>query len=100
MHWRPTFWEDMTPEEDALLGPHTDYVRRLYDENRIAVAGGIMDPPGGIVCFYADDRDQATAIMEGDPLFAAGIVNITLHELRAGFVGGRRASFTDSPPDA
>ncbi|HYN68922.1 MAG TPA: YciI family protein [Candidatus Eisenbacteria bacterium] len=96
MHWRPTFWEDMTPQEDEVLGPHGDYVGRLHDAGRIVVAGGIMEPPGGIVCFYAEDRHEAQTTMEADPLFAAQIVEITLHELRAGFVGGIRYAFTDT----
>jgi hypothetical protein len=98
MHWRPTFWEDMTPEEIEVLGPHGEYVGTLFDAGRVVVAGGIMEPPGGIVCFEADGRDEARAVMEADPLFPARIVEITLHELRAGFIGGRYDFRQGGPP--
>ncbi|MCA1587896.1 MAG: YciI family protein [Chloroflexi bacterium] len=97
MHWRATFWDDMTAEEVDVLGPHADYVERLHDENRVVVAGGIMEPAGGIVCFFATDRDDATSVMEADPLYAANIVDITLHELHAGFIGGTRYSLANEP---
>lgn len=94
MHWRPTFWEDMTPEEEALLGPHGDYVGGLYDEGKVVLGGGIKEPPGGVVMFYADGRDEAEAIMRADPLHPSGVVDITLHEFMfLGFLGGTPHDF-------
>ena len=87
MHWRPTFWDDMTPVEDAALGPHSDYVGELYDQGRVVLAGAIPEPPGGVVFFLADNREQAEATMKKDPLVQSGIVDITLHELDPGFIG-------------
>ncbi len=94
MHWRPKFWDDMTPQEEEALGPHGDYVGQLYDEGRVVVAGAIAQPPGGVVMFYADSRDEAEEVMAADPLTAAGIVEMTLHEFRfVGFVGGQPHDF-------
>ena len=98
MHWRPTFFEDMTPEEQAVLGPHADYVGQLYDQNRVVVAGAIKEPAGGVVMFVAESRDEAEAIMSKDPLVPAGIVEITLHEMNAGFVGGPPFDYRKSEP--
>jgi len=93
VHWRPTFWDDMTDAEDAALGPHSDYVGQLYDQGLVVLGGAVSEPPGGVVFFYADGRDEAEAIMKADPLYSSGIVEIKLHEFRAGFVGGTSHDF-------
>lgn len=94
MHWRPTFWEDMTPEEEKLLGPHGEYVGRLYDQGRVVVAGGIKEPAGGVVMFSANGREDAEAVMRADPLHPASIVEITLHQFQfVGFIGGEPHDF-------
>ena len=87
LHWRPTFWDDMTPEEDAALGPHSDYVGELYDQGRVVLAGGVREPAGGVVFFRAANRQEAEAIMNKEPLVQSGIVEITLHQLKPGFIG-------------
>ena len=94
LHWRPSFWEDMTPQEEAVLGPHGDYVGQLYDQGKVVLAGAIKEPPGGVVMFYADDREEAEFVMEDDPLTPARIVEMTLHEFQfVGFVGGTPHDF-------
>jgi uncharacterized protein YciI len=87
MHWRPTFWNDMTPDEVAALKPHADYVASLYDEGRILLAGGITEPAGGAVFVFADSREEAEGVLANDPLVASGIVEITLHEFRPALIG-------------
>lgn len=94
MHWRPTFWQDVTPEEEAVLGPHGDYVGQLYDQGRVVLAGAIKEPPGGVVLVYADGHEEAEATMKADPLYQSDIVEITLHEFQfVGFVGGTPHDF-------
>lgn len=87
LHWRPTLWDDMTPDEDALLDVHSEYVRRLNGEGRIVLAGAVEQPVIGFVFFYADSADEAEAVMRADPLFHARIVEMTVHKFNAGFVG-------------
>jgi uncharacterized protein YciI len=89
----------MTPEETELMTPHSEYMKRLYDEGRV-VLGGSTDDPLGYVFLDANSRDEAQRLMKGDPLFAAGIVEITLHEFSAGFIGGAPYDFMlDEEPD-
>jgi uncharacterized protein YciI len=100
IHWRPTIWEDMTPEETEPMTPHSDYMKRLYDEGRVVLGGFTDDPLGAYVFLDVNSRHQAERLMKGDPLFAAGIVKITLHEFSAGFIGGTPYDFMfDQEPD-
>ncbi len=96
MHWRPTLWEDMTPDEDAEVTRHSGYVKQLYDEGRIVLAGAVLEPATGLVFFNADGEDEARAIMEADPVYAAQIVEVTLHQFNAGFVGGVPFDYTEA----
>ena len=63
----------MTPEEDAALGPHSDYVGELCAQGRVVLAGAVPEPAGGVVFFFADNRDEAEAILNKEPLVQAGM---------------------------
>ena len=87
LHWRPTFWEDMTDREESLLGEHDRYVESLHTRGLVGLAGAILDPPTGLIFIRATDEDGAKAIMAGDPCVRANIVAVTLHAFDAGYVG-------------
>jgi uncharacterized protein YciI len=87
IHWRSTFWDDMSEDEIAVLKAHARHVKGLYDQSRVLLAGAVSEPPIGFVWVYADGRDEARELMEQDPLYASGIVEITLHEFDSGFIG-------------
>ena len=86
-HWRPTIWEDMTQRETEIIDRHDRYVDSLYVEGRVVLAGVVEAPPRGVVFYNATDEDEARAIMEKDPCFAAGIVEVTLHAFSDGYIG-------------
>jgi uncharacterized protein YciI len=87
LHWRPTFWEDMTGREEGLLGEHDRYVESLYTQGLVVLAGAIVDPPTGLIFIRATDEDTAKTIMARDPCVLSRVVDVTLHAFDAGYVG-------------
>jgi uncharacterized protein YciI len=87
LHWRPTFWEDMTAREEGALGEHDRYVERLHTQGLVVLAGVILDPPTGLIFIQATDEDAAKTIMARDPCVVSRVVDVTLHSFEAGYVG-------------
>ena len=70
---RPTFLEDQTPEERAIIARHFQYLCRLTREGRVLLAGRTQDaPPVGLVILLAHDEPAARAMVDADPAVAAG----------------------------
>jgi len=87
LHWRPTFWEDMTDREESALGEHDRYVESLHTQGLVVLAGAILDPPTGLIFIRATDEDAAKTIMASDPCVLSRVVEVTLHSFEAGYVG-------------
>jgi uncharacterized protein YciI len=87
---RPNFAATMDDDEQATFGEHVAHLARLLDEGTLLLAG----PTGGetntgICVFEAADEDAARAVMEADPVIAAGICAGELRPFRAAFLRGR-----------
>lgn len=71
---RPTFAQDMTPEERAVMMEHVAYWKKFLDTGKVLVYGPVIDPAAtygmGIVC--TDDEDEVKTLIAGDP---AGKIN-------------------------
>ena len=80
---RPTFAEDMTEGERALMQQHGAYWTGLMQEGVALVFGPVLDPEGvfGIAVVAASDEQQVRALVENDP---ARILNtFQVHPMRA-----------------
>ena len=71
---RPTFGEDMTPEEAQILQEHTAYWREWLARGHVVAFGVVGDPRGvfgvGIVEF--ESGADARAFTDGDPTIRSG----------------------------
>jgi uncharacterized protein YciI len=74
---RPSFAQDMSPEEGALMAAHAVHWRRLMDDGRVLVFGPVADPDGvwGMAVVEADDLDEVRAMGEADPAIASGAMS-------------------------
>jgi len=72
---RKTFEQDATPQEQAIVGRHFEYLKRLHEAGDIIIVGRTQDkkPPIGIVVFEAASDEQAEKVFRGDPAVEAGI---------------------------
>jgi uncharacterized protein YciI len=87
---RPSFINDATPAESALMGEHFQYLKRLLADGHLILAGPMLVEGGfGITVFEAEDEEAARKLAQGDPAVAAGLVRAELHPFRVSLLRGR-----------
>jgi len=79
---RDTFLQDSTPEEDAAIGRHFEYLQRLEKDGVLFTAGRVDDARFGIAVIRAPDESAAKAIMDQDPAVVAGVFSGELMPFR------------------
>lgn len=72
---RPTFPQDITPEELAVMQAHAGYWRDLAQKGTALIVGPVADPARtwGVAIVQADDAAAARAISDHDPAITGGI---------------------------
>lgn len=101
---REGFFEQATPEENAVVKEHAAYVAKLTADGTVLFAGPCLDPcwfptgeksvhysgpTPGIVAFEATDEIAAQKIMNDDPAIAAGVFSGKLTIFHLAFQRGR-----------
>jgi uncharacterized protein len=71
---RPTFPQDMTPEEAAVMQAHGAYLRDLAAKGEAIAFGPVLDPKGawGVGIFQVANAGRMEEIAKGDPAIASG----------------------------
>jgi len=71
---RPTFSQDMTPEEFALMQAHVAYWSGLTAKRTVIAFGPVADPKGawGLGVVEVEDEDEVRGIVDNDPVMKAG----------------------------
>ncbi|AKJ05946.1 YCII-related domain-containing protein [Archangium gephyra] len=71
---RPDFPMSMTPEEQATMRAHGEFLQGQLTAGALVVAGPVLDPKGvfGIAVFEAESMDALNALLERDPARALG----------------------------
>ena len=57
----------------ALRPVHRQYLTTLREQGRLAVAGPFTDDSGALIVYEAATREEAEAILKGDPFSENGI---------------------------
>ena len=80
---RPTFAQDMTDEEKAVMHQHVAYWGALMNEGNVVVYGPVMDPAGvyGMGVVEAENEEQLKRFLNNDP--AATINQYEYYPMRA-----------------
>lgn len=81
---RPDFLTTMTPEEQAVMGEHIEYIRNLSAQGNIAMSGAAIDGSVGVVIYRVDSAEEARRLFYNDPAVIAGIGYPELHPFRIG----------------
>src|ERR1700722_20820266 len=65
---RPTFSQDMTTEERAIMQQHVVYWRALMDKGKVLVFGPVMDPKAvyGLGIIEAENEEEVKAFIAND----------------------------------
>jgi uncharacterized protein YciI len=66
---RPTFAQDMTPEERAIMQEHVAYWKPYMDNGIMLVLGPVLDPKGayGFGIVAVDDESEVVTLTQNDP---------------------------------
>jgi uncharacterized protein YciI len=66
---RPTFAQDMSPEERAIMQQHVVYWRGLMDKGKVLVFGPVMDPKAvyGLGIIEAESEEEVKDFIANDP---------------------------------
>ncbi len=66
---RPTFAQDMTPEERNIMQQHVAYWTNLMQQGNAIAFGPVLDPKGvyGLGIIAVNNEEQLNQLMKGDP---------------------------------
>jgi len=83
---RPTFPQDMTDEERALMKEHSAYFQRQFDAGKLLLYGPVMAPQGafGLGILEVADEAEAKRFGENDPSVRGGLNRWELHPMQIG----------------
>jgi len=89
---RPTFPEDITNEENALMEEHAGYFKRHFDLGNLLLYGPVIAPSGafGVGILEVADAMEAQRFGENDPSVSAGLTKFEFYPMRV--VGARAKS--------
>jgi uncharacterized protein YciI len=76
---RPTFVDDATDEEMAIISEHFDYLKELLEKGKLILAGRTDDAHLGIAVIEVESEGEAEEIFNGDPAIKSGIFSGELH---------------------
>jgi uncharacterized protein len=85
---RPTFANDMTPDEEKVMNQHFAYWKDLNVKHVCLFGGPVLDPKGafGVIIVRAATEADARALAEADPSVKAGINHIEVAEMIVAFI--------------
>lgn len=77
---RPTFAQDMTPEETKLMVAHAAYWKEIFATGKVLIIGPVMEAKGsfGIAVLEVANEDEAWALANADPSVKAGLNKVEL----------------------
>lgn len=80
---RPTFSQDMSPQEREVMQRHVAYWTELMKQGVIFVFGPVMDPKGsyGVGVIAVDDEAERDRLIANDP--ANGLNQYEFYPMRA-----------------
>jgi uncharacterized protein YciI len=84
---RPSFAQDITAAEGAIMNAHANYLQGLFERGVCLFAGPVFDPHGvyGIAVLAAEDEAAARAFASADPCVKAGLQRMEIAEMRLTF---------------
>jgi uncharacterized protein len=79
---RHAFYDQPTPEEEAAMQAHFEYLKNAVTRGQVILAGPCLDETFGLVVFRANDEDAARTFMFNDPSVQANVMMAELHPIK------------------
>ncbi|MFH2102268.1 MAG: YciI family protein [Chloroflexota bacterium] len=80
--FRHGFFDAPTPEEEAVMSEHFEYLKAATAAGTVLLAGPCLDDTFGLVVFQAESEDAARAFMYNDPSVKNNVMLAELHPMR------------------
>jgi len=81
-----------TPEENATVGDHFQYLKELAEQGSVLLVGRTQnndESTFGLCIFEAGSEEEAREIMQRDPVVARGVMSAQLFPYRIALKGSR-----------
>lgn len=87
---RPTFSQDMTAEERALMQQHVQYVGEAFKRGAVLIYGPVLAPEGayGMAVLEMTDAAEVQNFLAGDPSIESGLNTAEFYPMRVGQARG------------
>ncbi len=85
---RHEFFESPTPQEEAMMLAHFDYLKRATEDGVVLLAGPCLDETFGVVVFKAENDESARSFMLNDPSVESNVMMAELHPLQISMMKG------------
>lgn len=80
--YRQGFFDSPTPEEEAVMEEHFNYLKEAADIGIVMLAGPCLDKTFGLVVFQAEDDEAARKFLFADPSVKKNVMMAELHPMR------------------
>ncbi|MFZ0582170.1 MAG: YciI family protein [Candidatus Acidiferrales bacterium] len=87
---RPTFAQDMTAEERAVMQEHVQYVGEAFKQGSVLIYGPVLAPGGayGMAVLEMADTTEVEKFMAEDPSIKSGLNTFEFYPMRVGQARG------------
>lgn len=85
--YRHGFFDEPTPEEEAVLNEHFEYLKQAVAAGTVVLAGPCLDDTFGLVVFRAESDEAANAFMFNDPPVKKNVMAAELHPMKISLQG-------------
>ncbi len=87
---RPTFAQDMTAEERAVMQQHVQYVREAFKQGSVLIYGPVLAPEGayGMAVLEMADAAEVQKYLAEDPSIKSGLNTFEFYPMRVGQARG------------
>jgi uncharacterized protein YciI len=84
---RHEFFDRPTPQEEAVMEAHFEYLKEATEEGVVLLAGPCLDETFGVVVLRAENDESARVFMLNDPSVKSNVMMAELHPLRISLRG-------------
>jgi uncharacterized protein YciI len=85
---RHEFFEHPTPQEEAAMEAHFEYLKKAIADGMVLLAGPCLDETFGVVVFTADSDEAARSFMLNDPSVISNVMMAELHPMKISLMKG------------
>lgn len=98
---RPTWPDDMTPDEEKIMSDHFQYLKKLTHDHKVVMAGPVFDFKFGLIILQVESEQEALEIMAKEPSVTDGLHTYKMSEMRVSLLRDYMPPyrFVDKPLD-